>query len=192
MQRYDIRTVLVIDLEATCWEDDPPPGQRNEIIEIGSALLSTADGQILRGPELLVRPVSSVIGKFCTELTGITTEMVEERGIPFAEAIDALEKSYGDSRIAWASFGDYDRYMLTNACNAHGIRYPLSDTHINVKRIEAILGGRKETGMMRCLARLGLRPAEGTQHHRGGDDAVNIAQILWEIIRRYRSSTANG
>lgn len=187
MQRYDIGRVLVIDLEATCWEGDPPPGQRNEIIEIGSAVLSTADGAIVRGPELLVRPVSSVIGEFCTGLTGITAEMVEDRGIPFAEAIDALVKSYGDSRLAWASFGDYDKYMLANACNAHGIRYPLSDTHINVKRIEAILGGHRETGMMRCLARLGLQPAEGTQHHRGGDDAVNIARILWEIIRRYRS-----
>jgi len=192
MQRYDIDRILVVDLEATCWEGDPPFGQKNEIIEIGSALLSTADGAIVRGPELLVRPVSSVVGEFCTKLTNITQQMVDESGIPFPAAIDALVESYGDSRLAWASFGDYDKYMLANACSAHGIRYPLSDTHINVKRIEAILGGHRETGMMRCLARLGLQPEEGTQHHRGCDDAVNIARILWEIIRRYRSSTANG
>lgn len=187
MQRYDTDRILVVDLEATCWEGDPPPGQKNEIIEIGSAVLSTVDGTIVRGPELLVHPVSSTIGEFCTHLTSITPEMVEERGVSFSDAIDALVDSYGDSRLAWASFGDYDKYVLANACGEHGIRYPLSDTHINVKRIEAILGGHRETGMMRCLARLGLRPAEGTQHHRGCDDAVNIAMILWEIIRRYRT-----
>ena len=27
--------ILVVDVEATCWEGDPPPGQISEIIEIG-------------------------------------------------------------------------------------------------------------------------------------------------------------
>lgn len=31
--------VLVIDLEATCWENEPPKGQKSEIIEIGVALV---------------------------------------------------------------------------------------------------------------------------------------------------------
>jgi len=192
MQRYDLSRILIVDLEATCWDGEPPSGQTGEIIEIGVALLSTDDGTIERGPEIIVRPTSSVVSEFCEQLTGISQRMVDERGVDFAAAIDLLIQQYGDSRLAWASFGDYDRHMLANACHRHGITYPLSDTHINVKRIEAILNGYKETGMMRCLKRMGLDLAEGTQHHRGGDDALNIARILWEIIRRYRSSTASG
>jgi inhibitor of KinA sporulation pathway (predicted exonuclease) len=30
--------ILIIDLEATCWNDRPPKGQENEIIEIGFVL----------------------------------------------------------------------------------------------------------------------------------------------------------
>ena len=31
--------ILVVDVEATCWEGDPPPGQTSEIIEIGLCVL---------------------------------------------------------------------------------------------------------------------------------------------------------
>lgn len=30
--------ILVIDVESTCWEREPPPGQRSEIIEVGITL----------------------------------------------------------------------------------------------------------------------------------------------------------
>ena len=30
---------LIIDLEATCWEDRPPRGQESEIIEIGVCIM---------------------------------------------------------------------------------------------------------------------------------------------------------
>ena len=31
--------ILVVDVEATCWEGNPPPGQTSEIIEIGLCVL---------------------------------------------------------------------------------------------------------------------------------------------------------
>jgi inhibitor of KinA sporulation pathway (predicted exonuclease) len=31
--------IIVIDVEATCWEGYPPPGQDKEIIEIGICLV---------------------------------------------------------------------------------------------------------------------------------------------------------
>lgn len=31
--------ILVVDIEATCWEGNPPPGQTSEIIEIGLCVL---------------------------------------------------------------------------------------------------------------------------------------------------------
>ena len=40
--------ILVIDVEATCWEGNPPPGQTSEIIEIGLCVLDV--------PTLTARP----------------------------------------------------------------------------------------------------------------------------------------
>ena len=30
--------ILVVDIEATCWEGKPPAGEQNEIIEVGICL----------------------------------------------------------------------------------------------------------------------------------------------------------
>jgi len=32
----------VVDVEATCWQDNPPSGQRSEIIEIGLTVVDPA------------------------------------------------------------------------------------------------------------------------------------------------------
>ena len=68
--------VLVVDVEATCWQSrQPPPGEQSEIIEIG---LCPLDLDCLEpGPvhSILVRPQRSQISPFCTRLTSITPEM---------------------------------------------------------------------------------------------------------------------
>lgn len=38
--------ILIIDLEATCWEDRPPRGQESEIIEIGVCIMDAKTGKI--------------------------------------------------------------------------------------------------------------------------------------------------
>ena len=38
--------IIIIDLEATCWEGIPPKGEVSEIIEIGICLLDTLTGEI--------------------------------------------------------------------------------------------------------------------------------------------------
>ena len=55
--------VLVIDIEATCWRGVPPPGEENEIIEVG---LTTLDRETLeRGDKesFLVRPTRSRVSR---------------------------------------------------------------------------------------------------------------------------------
>ncbi|MHA0112092.1 hypothetical protein ACXYUI_34335, partial [Klebsiella pneumoniae] len=59
----------------------------------------------------------------------------------------------------------------------HGIAMPLIMPHQNAKRLFAKaqrIG--KEVGMVRACALAGIR-LEG-QHHRGLDDAVNIAKLM--------------
>lgn len=178
--------VIVVDVESTCWEGKPPQGQRSEIIEVGIALLDAATGAPLEKRSVLVRPQVSEISDFCTELTTITPRMVEDEGITLAEACRLLKKEYESKSRMWASWGDYDRRQFQRDCEAKGIGYPFGPGHLNVKTLFALLRGEgRECGMARALEVLGIE-LEGT-HHRGGDDAWNIAKILGALLTQYRA-----
>ena len=51
----------VVDVEATCWEGDPPAGQRNEIIEIGIVALNLETLECTDKRSIMVRPEYSEI-----------------------------------------------------------------------------------------------------------------------------------
>lgn len=174
--------IIVIDIEATCWENEPPRGQENEIIEIGICPLDVTTGNRLEKRSILVRPEKSTVSAYCTELTSLTGEQVE-KGITFEEACFVLRKDYQSKKRVWASYGDYDRRQFEKQCRARDIAYPFGPTHINVKNLFAVVQRLpREVGMAEALGKLGF-PLEGV-HHRGEDDAWNIARILWEILLR--------
>ncbi|HEY1195360.1 3'-5' exonuclease [Flavobacterium sp.] len=169
--------IIIIDLEATCWQGAVPKGQQNEIIEIGLAVLDTETGEISKNKGILVKPQRSSVSLFCTELTTITQDLLDQNGVSFEDAINQLVDEYNPDLYTWASYGQYDLNMLTKQCKSFGISYPMGDEHINVKEYFAEKFGLvKPTGMNGALHMLNI-PLEGT-HHRGIDDAKNIAKIL--------------
>ena len=179
-------TILVVDIEATCWNGKIPAGQESEIIEIGISSLDIATGQPLEKDSILVKPTRSTVSNFCTQLTTLTQEQVNQ-GITFDEACRILKKKYRASERVWASYGEYDRNQFTKQCQSFGLKYPFGPRHINVKNLLAIMYALpKEVGMSRALEILNL-PLEGT-HHRGGDDAWNIAKILSHLILSSRKT----
>jgi inhibitor of KinA sporulation pathway (predicted exonuclease) len=174
--------VVVVDVEATCWHSKPPEGSENEIIEIGVCVLDLATGEREEKESIVVRPEHSKVSEYCTQITGWTQEKVE-KGISFAEACEMLKEKYRTKVRTWASYGDYDRNQFQRQCAARGIDYPFGPTHINVKNWFALKHGLKhELGMAQALNLLDL-PLEG-KHHRGDDDAWNIALILSKLIKR--------
>jgi inhibitor of KinA sporulation pathway (predicted exonuclease) len=176
--------ILVIDLECTCWEDQPPAGEENEVIEIGVCALELKSLERLPQRSILVRPARSRVSPFCTQLTTLSQEQVDQ-GIPFAEACEILRKEYDAKKRPWASYGDFDRRHFERQCQAWSVPYPFGPTHLSVKNLVAIACGLShEVGMAEALPRLGL-PLEGT-HHRGADDAWNIAGILQTLLRAAR------
>jgi inhibitor of KinA sporulation pathway (predicted exonuclease) len=171
--------VVVVDVEATCWDGPVPEGQVNEIIEVGVCLLEVATGERSERRGILVKPERSTVSAFCTELTTLTQEDVDG-GVTFAEACAEL-KHYQSARRVWASYGDYDRLQFERQCTETGVKYPFSPKHVNVKTLFALknkLTG--EVGMARALE-LANRELVGT-HHRGVDDAWNIAGLLGELL----------
>jgi inhibitor of KinA sporulation pathway (predicted exonuclease) len=118
------------------------------------------------------------VSEFCTELTTITQDLLDKQGILFDEAIQMLEEQYNPSDYTWASYGAYDINMLQKQCKKFNVAYPMGKQHINVKTFFAETKGlAKPTGMNGALHILSI-PLEGT-HHRGVDDAKNIAKILY-------------
>ena len=169
--------IIIIDLEATCWQGPVPAGQENEIIEIGLSVLDIQSGDISKNKGILVKPQKSAVSQFCTELTTITQELLDREGVFFEEAISLLEEEYSPAEFTWASYGAYDINMLQKQCKKFNVSYPMGDQHINVKVLFTETKGlAKPTGMNGALHILNI-PLEGT-HHRGVDDAKNIAKIL--------------
>jgi inhibitor of KinA sporulation pathway (predicted exonuclease) len=177
--------IVVVDLEATCWDGEPSTGQASEIIEIGACLLDVASRERVGRWGTFVRPERSEVSPFCTQLTTITPEQALG-GLPFAEACTILRRDFRTKDRLWASYGDYDRAQFERQCQATGVTYPFGAGHLNVKTLLAItLGLTREIGMDGALTRLNL-PLEGT-HHRAADDAWNIGAILATILRRARN-----
>jgi inhibitor of KinA sporulation pathway (predicted exonuclease) len=178
----------VVDVEATCWQGEPPPGEVHEIIEIGICVLDTENWQRLGKHSIIVRPARSRVSAFCTSLTSLTEEEVSQ-GVTFAEACEQLKADFDSGSRPWASWGDYDRHQFERQCARDGVAYPFSDSHANVRvRFTKALGLARRPGMDAALKMAGL-PLEGV-HHRGGDDAWNIAALAIELARRGQPVTS--
>ena len=169
--------LIVVDVEATCWPNNRiPPGAQSEIIEVGVCLLDLSSLQISKSQSILVRPVRSKVSAFCTDLTTLTQSQVDD-GRTFDEACRILRDQYGSQSRAWGSWGNYDLKLFESQCRSFGVPYPFTQTHLNIKQMFGKRFNRgKLVGMSAALDILKL-PLEGT-HHRGGDDAYNIARIM--------------
>jgi len=76
--------------------------------------------------------------------------------------------------------------MFKKQCQQRQIPYPFGTRHLNIKTLFPLLFiYPREVGMAKALTLLEI-PLEGT-HHRGGDDAWNIAAIVSAILNRKRT-----
>jgi inhibitor of KinA sporulation pathway (predicted exonuclease) len=203
--------LIVVDVEATCWEEDPPAGQESEIIEIGLCELDLRTFERSGKRSYLIKPVRSTVSPFCTSLTTITADLLEAEGTLFEEAIRKLNADLNPRQLVWASWGAYDREMFAaeaqrrwNGSTPDIIErrkagpyksppkelYPWGRLHVNAKNMHALVLGsfNREYSMAEAVTLAGLT-LEGT-HHRGSDDAWNIAGVIAWMLRRTRGAFA--
>ena len=171
---------IVFDLEATCWEHQRASDQM-ETIEIGAVALDE-NGAVTDEFGCFVRPVAHPkLSEFCTRLTSIT-QMDVDGAEYFARAFEQFVAwaEQGGESLLLVSWGAYDPRQLQTDCARSGVEYPDSFTrHLNLKTHFARVRGTRAPGMTRALEMLGL-PLVGT-HHRGLDDARNIAAMAQEL-----------
>ncbi len=174
------RPLLIVDLEATCWERSEHRAENMETIEIGALIVDPLRPDAApREFQRLVRPVlRPQLSRFCIELTGIRQSEVDAAA-DFATVFAGFVEWIGAPRaVRFASWGRYDRRQLELDCSRHGAVYPFGDEHLNLKHWAAARLGWRPGGLAQAVTRLGFT-FDG-RHHRGLDDARNI----WRVVRR--------
>lgn len=180
---------LVLDFEATCEQDDPTQASWSEIIEFPCVLVDAITLQVVSEFSTFVRPTGrTTLTKFCTSLTSITQADVD--GAPtldevlrrFGAWLPSVLGSDDTSRVLPVTCGEPDlSAMLPRECKRKGLQIPaVLRRYCNIKR-PYVACGLKSRGMSGMLDQLGL-PLVG-HHHRGIDDARNIANIAVQLVR---------
>ena len=133
---------------------------------------------------IIIRPQRSKLSKFCTKLTTLTQEYVDQ-GVTFEAAMAIMKRDYKSEDRTFVSWGDYDRKMFERNSRDYGVKYPFGPRHMNLKNSFTMLHGLdREPGLDSALDLLEMK-LEGT-HHRGVDDARNIGNIFIHTLKKFR------
>lgn len=172
---------IIYDLEATCWENQPP-GYVQETIEIGAFKVNHF-GEVRGKFNRFIRPVvHPTLSPFCRQLTTIAQEDVN-RALTFPDVIQEFW-DWGrveEEEYILCSWGNFDRKMFASDCQLHRIDPAWTERHTNLKE--------QYRSMKRMKSGIGLRKAvekEGIlftgQHHRGISDAENLVKLFLKYL----------
>ncbi|XP_056648265.1 ERI1 exoribonuclease 2 [Diorhabda sublineata] len=188
--------LLVIDFEATCWNRNDPDRGYSEIIEFPCILYSVEGNKIISYFQQYVMPIENTkLSKFCTELTGISQQTVDN-GVPlktcmmlFLKWLEHIKNKYNVSigkfvpnNCIFATWSDWDiRNCLKNECRRKQIVLPEIFTKwIDIRALYTKHYMRRPKGLLGALGELGLE-FEGRQHC-GLDDAKNTAKLVGRMV----------
>lgn len=180
LTQYDY--YLVLDLEATCCNRETIKRRETEIIEIGAVMVAAQDLTVIDEFQTFIKPVRHpVLTQFCKSLTSITQKQVDQAP-GYVEAVTLLKQWLSNyPNAVFGSWGDYDRNQFKQDSKFHNVPLPIAYPHVNLKQLFSETQGLpKRYGMAEALQLAGIE-LEGT-HHRGIDDARNIAKLLLFIL----------
>jgi len=188
---YDF--LVVMDFEATC-EKSNLPNYPHEIIEFPAVLIDVNKWEIVDSWRRYVKPkLNPTLTPFCTNLTGITQDMVDSAD-DFLTVMNQfnewmISKGLGSEHtFAVATDGPFDiaRFLLLS-CQQNDIRVPeWASRWINVKKVflnfyKIDKKCDKVRGLQDMLSRMYLE-FEGNPHC-GLDDANNIARVVIRLLK---------
>ena len=167
---------IIFDLEATCWEDRNI-NKQNEIIEIGAVKIDDEGNIQSEFAEFIKPKLHPILSDFCKDLTTITQQEIDAAD-SFKEVIERFKQWINlEEPFVLCSWGFYDKKQFSKDCDLHDLNKDWLENHISLKHQYAqIKKLRRPMGMGGALKKEDLT-LEGT-HHRGIDDARNIAKIF--------------
>lgn len=169
-----------MDLELTCWK-----GQSDfkvqEIIEIGAVKLNMSLQKIEEFDSFIHPIINPQLSQFCQDLTHISQSEVDKSD-PFSIVFNRFVLWIGREPYFIVTWGDSDINHLKHECKRHDVQIPRKFTkkQINLKAKFAEKMRIRPCGMDQALQMMRI-PLEGT-HHRGIDDARNIAKIFGKLF----------
>ncbi len=167
---------MALDLEATCDENKKIPARDMEIIEIGAVLLDDAYNTIDEFQTFVKPTLNPILTDFCKQLTHINQIDVDQAP-SIKTAFNMLSKWLMQHHpFVWCSWGDYDVRQFNRDCDRTGASWPIPGKHFNAKTKFSTHHNIKKMGLRQAVEYMGLEWL-GT-HHRGIDDARNLARLL--------------
>ncbi|BDD06737.1 3'-5' exonuclease [Aureibacter tunicatorum] len=167
---------IVFDLEATCW--DGWDKSQNETIEIGAVLIND-DKEIVSEFCKFIKPLKHpILSEFCKKLTSIQQSDVDNADY-FGDVINEFQDwiRQGDDDYILCSWGFYDKKQFEADCDLNGLDKAWVEKHVSLKhQYGKFKKLRRAIGMKNTLLNENIL-LEGI-HHRGIDDARNIAKIF--------------
>jgi len=188
-------TLIVFDLEATCWDRGENAGNWNdadpnymkidsptwkqvhemETIEIGAVKLDIKNYEIIDQFQTFIRPIlNPELTDFCKKLTTITQKNVSNAP-DFKEAFMSFRRWAGRP-FYYVGWGQYDYRQLRRDCDRCGVGLFSEDRYLNGKDEYFRFTGKRAGGLGKAVRRHNLT-FEGT-HHRAISDAIMTAKVL--------------
>ncbi len=128
------RRIVLFDLECTAQEGTAArnwsgPGEHRELVQLGAIMVDTRKFTKKSVFKALVKPaINPILSRYFIDLTHITQEEVDERGVDFATAFvdfftwcEECELYCFDSRLDGSRL--FDRDVLIENCDLYGLEF---------------------------------------------------------------------
>jgi len=180
--------LVVIDFEATCFGRDNTKFCQ-EIIQFPAVLVDCETLTIKDAFCEFVKPVvNPTLTEYCTNLTGITQDMVED-GMMFARALQHFEEWLLSHELGTkytftiVTDGCYDMgRFLYKQCQLSGIKYPTyAHRWMNIRKAFCLFYHIRWYNIELAVEMLGEK-FQGRPHN-GSDDALNIAKVVIALLK---------
>lgn len=179
--------LAVIDFEATCMENEFINPQ--EIIEFPVHILNSSDSSTKARFHHYVKPIHHPqLTEFCTNLTGITQEVVD-LGKTFAEVWYEFREfmefhGLSENNTVFCISGDWDlKTMWPNQAKLVGLQTPpYFERWVNIKTLCGNEFAQLPKNIIQLLDILGLKHVG--HHHSGIDDVENIRNCVKFMLRK--------
>lgn len=181
-QKFDF--LYALDFEATCWPNEGFYAKRSqEIIEFPCIKVDMKHFNIVSQFHTYVKPkFEPILSEFCTELTGILQETVENQP-EFPQVLQDFQhwlqiNNGSNKNYAFVTCGNWDLGVcLPSQCRYYGLETPKwAFKTINLKKAHQKLHGKYPRNFQQIVSENGLvfqgRP------HSGLDDTLNTVRVI--------------
>lgn len=180
--------ISFIDLEMLCWPDGfCPEGQMKHITQIGICEIDSFNLTISRTANYYIRPnyKDFEVSEYCTNLTGITKELLLTEGHYLSEALNTIKNEFSPRQkitYAWGSDND----AIIDHCKKYNIDNPWGTTGIWDMGVifRSSYSIKKKLTLEKALNHVNLK-FEGKPHS-ALTDAINLGRLHIEMIRKIR------